>query len=181
MEEKELVVRAARGSLDAFTELIRPRLGALRSFCARLVADPNTGDDLAQDALLAAFQSLRTLERPEDFDVWLRGIARNKVRMALRRQAVRTSALEVLVREEEERWLSSVPKDDGLLDALRSCVAGLGENARRLLDLFYRDRRPAREAARTLGLTDGAFYTTLTRVRQALRKCVGQRMGEKWA
>jgi RNA polymerase sigma-70 factor (ECF subfamily) len=181
MTDEERIRSAARGDLDAFTELLRPRQDAIRAFCARLLPDSDLADDLAQDVLLAAFQSLKTLQHPSEFDPWLRGIARNKVRLALRRQAVRKGALQGILREEAERRLREETRDDGLLEALRACVATLGDKARHLVDLFYRERRPAREASSALGMTEGAFYTTLTRVRQSLRKCVGERMGETWA
>ena len=120
---KELIARAARGDLDAFTELIRPRQAALRAFCVRLLPDGDAADDLAQEVFLAAFQSLKTFELGRDFDTWLRGIARNKIRMALRHESVRRDALDRILRREAEHRLAREPeKSEGLLDEYFSLV-----------------------------------------------------------
>lgn len=177
---KDLIARAARGDLEAFTELIRPRQAALRAFCVRLLPDGDAADDLAQEVFLAAFQSLRSFDPSRDFDTWIRGIARNKVRMALRHESVRRDALDrVLRREAENRLVREPERSEGLLDALKGCVQGLRDRIRQLLSLFYLEHVPVREAAQMLGMSEGAFYTTLTRTRQSLRRCVEQKMGER--
>jgi DNA-directed RNA polymerase specialized sigma24 family protein len=102
--------------------------------------------------------------------------------MALRRKGVRRDALDDIIAQHAGRHLSGGGgAGEDLLEALRDCVATLGERAGQFLSLFYREQRPARDAARALRTSEGAFYTTLTRIRRMLRRCVEERMGEKWA
>ena len=101
--------------------------------------------------------------------------------MALRHETVRRDALERILRHDAERRLSKESEEEeGLLDALKGCVDGLRGKMRQLLSLFYLEHVPGREAAQALGMSEGAFYTTLTRTRQSLRRCVEQKMGERW-
>ena len=99
---------------------------------------------------------------------------------SLRHESVRRDALGRIVRREAEARLSRDPeKSEGLLDALKGCVQGLRGKIRHLLSLFYLEQVPVRDAAQILGMSEGAFYTTLTRTRQSLRRCVEQKMGER--
>jgi RNA polymerase sigma-70 factor (ECF subfamily) len=180
--ERDLIAQAAAGSVDAFTELIWPRQASLRAFCARIAPSVDDADDLAQEALVAAFQSLGSFDASRGFDPWLRGIARNKARMLWRRAAVERDVLqELLLREAERRTALTQDGPDDLLEALRRCVRTLGEGSKELLELHYCRRVPGKEMAAALRMSVGAVYTALSRLRQALRKCVGERLGGEWA
>lgn len=178
----ELTARAAGGDVNAFIDLVRPRQAALRAFCARLSADKDAADDLAQEVLLAAFESFGSFDPSRDLGVWLRGIARNKARMAWREEKTRRHALDELLRREAERRLG--PDEDtseSLLVALKACVSYLSSRNRRLLDLFYCEGVPGRRLAKELRMSAEAFYTALARIRQFLRRCVTERVEEEWA
>src|SRR5690348_7127181 len=52
----------------------RPRLVRL---CAYLTGEPDAGEDLAQEVLIAAWQHVASLRDANAFQSWLNGIARN--------------------------------------------------------------------------------------------------------
>jgi len=72
-----VVLLAAGGDDDAFAELVRRRQSWLRSLLRRLSRDAALADDLAQQALIAAWRKLPQLKAPAAFGGWLRGIAVN--------------------------------------------------------------------------------------------------------
>ncbi len=66
---------ARAGDDAAFVELVRRRQGWLRNLLRRLSRDAALTDDLAQEALLHAWQMLPSLRSPAAFGSWLRRLA----------------------------------------------------------------------------------------------------------
>jgi len=75
--EVAVVVLAMNGDDAAFGELVRRRQGALRNLFRRLSRDAALADDLAQQAFVLAWKSIRTLKSPAAFGAWLRRLAVN--------------------------------------------------------------------------------------------------------
>ena len=75
--EVAVVVLAMNGDDAAFGELVRRRQQAIRNLFRRLTRNPALADDLAQQAFVLAWKSIRTLKSPSAFGAWLRKLAVN--------------------------------------------------------------------------------------------------------
>ncbi|MCA6295786.1 MAG: RNA polymerase subunit sigma-70, partial [Phenylobacterium sp.] len=75
MPDRLLSSRAAAGDAGAFAILVRRSLPTLRGFLRRLGAPPDLADDLAQDALVAAFERIGDYRGDGAFVAWVRRIA----------------------------------------------------------------------------------------------------------
>jgi DNA-directed RNA polymerase specialized sigma24 family protein len=75
--EVAVVVLAMNGDDVAFGELVCRRRDAIRHLFRRLTRDPALADDLAQQAFVLAWKSMRTLRSPAAFGAWLRKLAVN--------------------------------------------------------------------------------------------------------
>src|SRR5262245_46865620 len=75
MTDGELVRRALDGERQAFEQLARHWAGRVLAVCHARVPRRDVAEDLAQESLLCALQQLPTLNSPESFGPWLRGIA----------------------------------------------------------------------------------------------------------
>jgi RNA polymerase sigma factor (sigma-70 family) len=80
--DAELVAWSTAGDRAAFGELVRRHGAAIRAFLRRMGADAALADDLAQDAFVAAFQKIGSLQDGAAFAPWTRQIA---ARLYLRR------------------------------------------------------------------------------------------------
>jgi len=69
--ERDLVVRAQGGDLDAFWALTAGRTGRLYAVARLILRDDEHAADAVQDALLGAWLDLRALRDPDRFDAWL--------------------------------------------------------------------------------------------------------------
>jgi RNA polymerase sigma-70 factor (ECF subfamily) len=87
--DETLVQRARRGETAAFARLVDRHQAALWAFVRQRVRDRAAAEDVAQEALVAAFRRLDSLEEPARFAGWLFGIARNLSVRALRDAAGR--------------------------------------------------------------------------------------------
>ena len=92
-----LVRRAQSGDTQAFACLTAEHHQSLARFCRRLMGDAGASEDLAQETLLRAQQSIGRLGEPYRFGPWLFGIAANLAKKAWRAEARRPLSLESLM------------------------------------------------------------------------------------
>jgi RNA polymerase sigma-70 factor (ECF subfamily) len=165
----------ARGRTEAFGRIVHAYALPLRSYLASQVHHLDDVDDLAQEVFLAALRSLSTFRRGDDFGAWLRGIARNKVRMYFRGQSRRNQALRrfrdevtALIEDDLERTASDQAE---MVERLLQCVSRLPERLRRVVRAGLDGDRPA-ELAKELSTTIGVIYNLHYRANQLLRDCL---------
>jgi RNA polymerase sigma factor (sigma-70 family) len=89
-EERRLVEVAQRGDVASFNELVRLFEGRVYNLCYRMLGDPDSSADAAQDAFLAAFRNLRSF-RGGSFRSWMLRIATNTCYDVLRARKRRPS------------------------------------------------------------------------------------------
>src|SRR4051812_43620516 len=75
-EERRLVEVAQRGDVESFNELVRLFEGRVYNLCYRMLGDPESAADAAQDSFLSAFRNLRSF-RGGSFRSWILRIATN--------------------------------------------------------------------------------------------------------
>ena len=165
-----LVARAAAGSDAAFGHLVQRHQSAVRAFLRRVLGGGwAEADDVAQDAFLTAWTSLRSLNNPEAVRPWLCGIAWRKAqdRMRTRRRAAARDAL----------WLETVETPAGLHPrdraALAAAMAGLSPEARACVALCLAEGWSHAEAAAALGLPSGTVKSHVSRGRARLLRALG--------
>ncbi|MDI6895191.1 MAG: sigma-70 family RNA polymerase sigma factor [Bacillota bacterium] len=81
-----LLERCRRGNVEAFEELIAPYMQKVYNLALRLSRNPEDASDLAQEALLRAFVSLRDFRGECAFSTWLYRITFNVCRDEARRR-----------------------------------------------------------------------------------------------
>lgn len=89
-KDAELVrqsLSASPSAEDAFARLVARYRLAIFGLAFAATHSAAEAEDLTQDALIAAYLSLSHLRDPARFEAWLKGIARNLVRMWYRRHA----------------------------------------------------------------------------------------------
>lgn len=142
----------------------------MRGFLRRVLGgDRAEADDVAQDAFLTAWSSLRSLKKPEAVLTWLCGIAWRKAqdRIRSRRRAAARDAL----------WLETVEVPAGVHPrdraALAAAMAGLSPEARACVALCLAEDWSHAEAAAALGLPPGTVKSHIARGRARLLSALG--------
>jgi RNA polymerase sigma factor (sigma-70 family) len=101
-EERRLVEVAQRGDVASFNELVRLFEGRVYNLCYRMLGDPDSAADAAQDAFLSAFRNLRSF-RGGSFRSWMLRIATNTCYDVLRVRKRRPSvSLDIEADDESE-------------------------------------------------------------------------------
>lgn len=166
-----LVSRALAGSDAAYSRLVERHQAAVRGFLRRLLGGGwAEADDVAQEAFLAGWSSLRSLREPAGFRAWLCGIAWRKAQdriRASRRSAARDSL-----------WLETVETPAGVSPedrlALAAAMADLPPDVRACVALCLADGWSHGEAALALGLPLGTVKSHVNRGRARLLKALGE-------
>ena len=179
--DAELVASAIRGSQDAFHELVTRFERPVYSLIARMVQDPATAEDLAQEAFVKAYRSLRSYDPSRKLSSWLFKIAHNTTIDHLRRHAPETVSLEASPEEEEGRGgLAAVLADGSVEDpaaaaerrdmarSLERAIARLRPEYRESVVLFYIEGASYQEICEATGLPLGTVKTNLHRARKEL-------------
>ena len=178
--DAQLVASALAGSQEAFRELVVRFERPVYSLIVRMVQDPATAEDLAQEAFVKAYRSLRTYDASRKLSSWLFKIAHNTAIDHLRRHAPETVSLEAPQDEEGRGGLAAVLADGSVEDpaaaaerrdmarSLERAISRLRPEYREAVVLFYLEGASYQEICETTGLPLGTVKTNLHRARKEL-------------
>lgn len=168
--DAELVSHTLAGSDAAFSRLVERHQAAVRGFLRRALGGGwAEADDVAQDAFLAAWRSLRSLRDPDGLRAWLCGIAWRKARDRMR--SARRGAARDGVWLETVALPAGVSHEDRL--SLATAMAELAPDVRACVALCLADGWSHGEAAIALGLPLGTVKSHVARGRARLLKALG--------
>jgi len=165
-EETELIRKAKKGDTTAFAGMIRRYQNLVYATAFQILKDTTLAEDVAQEAFVAAFRSLQDLRTESSFPPWLRKITRN-LALAFRKEQRRFGALE------EAGVLLSPPaysgsevererhEADAFGEEVRRIISSLSDTLRFPVMLCHVDDLSTRDAARFLGITEGALRKRL--------------------
>jgi RNA polymerase sigma-70 factor (ECF subfamily) len=176
--EAELVVRAQRGELDAYEELVRiHQTIAFRTAWVITRSDADA-EEAVQDGFVKAHRALDRFREGAPFRPWLLAIvaneARNRVRSAGRRGKL------VLRVAEERRPDDAVPSPEAALldserrDELLAAIERLPEPAREAIACRYLLELSEEETAAALGCARGTVKSRVSRALERLRVELGE-------
>lgn len=171
----DLFAALLAGDDGAFDRLILATQREVAVFLAARGAPPELLDEVVQDAYVRAYQHRRDWAGG-DVLAWLKGLARNCLREALRARACRRERggldeLAVLIAGDGKDGAGVF--HDRQVERLRSCLEKLPEDSRRLLMVRYGEGRSLGDLARDLRRSANALACLLQRLRTRLLTCMG--------
>ena len=185
MHDSSRTLRA--GDPDAFGRLYDKWFDRVHDLAFRILYDQEAAADVAQDAFVAAWRGIDTLDDDHAFGGWLLRIGRNgalnRKRKEQRSRPVDETQLAMIERAQTrpEDLVGTI--DDPAQVAANASVAALlwdaadalGERDRDVLDLQLRHGLTPNEVAEVVGLNRNAANQLVHRVRQRLGTAVGAR------
>jgi RNA polymerase sigma-70 factor, ECF subfamily len=179
LTDAELVARALKGRQEAFREIVVRFERPVYSLVARMLQDPATAEDLAQEVFIKAFRRLDTYDPQRKFSSWLFKIAHNTTIDYLRRHTPETVPLDgekdddrgglaaVLADNSSENPAAAAERRD-MARSLERAIARLRPEYRESVVLFYLEGASYQEICETTGLPLGTVKTNLHRARKEL-------------
>jgi RNA polymerase sigma-70 factor, ECF subfamily len=109
--ERQLVRRAQGGDQQAYEELVRIHQPRLLAVIGGIMRRGEDVEDVAQQALLKAYLSLKRFDLRSAFGTWLYKIAVNECWDYFRKKKVRPLVYEANLSEEQVRQMEALPED----------------------------------------------------------------------
>src|ERR1700730_10001530 len=109
--ERQLVRRAQAGDQSAYEELVRIHQQRLLAVIGGIMRRGEDVEDLAQQALLKAYLSLKRFDLRSAFGTWLYKIAVNECWDYFRKKKVRPLVYEANLSDDQIRQMEGLPED----------------------------------------------------------------------
>lgn len=165
----------AQGDAEIWREFIDREISRLYGMFMRRWPNPSLAEELVQRTIFDAVRGRSSFDpsrgSPEE---WIIGIARNNIRLEIRRRAARPSTNGDLSRYFEV--IDTEPLPDEVLEreetaaTVRSALSRLESKEQAVLKAKYIEGLPAREIARQMNTTEKAVYSLLYRAKILLRQ-----------
>lgn len=178
--DAELVSRVLSGEVQAYAHLVERYKRPVWRVAVAMLADEATTENLVQQCFVDAYEHLSQYDRARPLGPWLKAIARNLVRMEMRRNERQHRLLACYESALATAWQDAATADeaeDELRDAIARCQDTLAPAAREALRLHYEAGKSLEAVAQLIGRTVVATRQLLWRARAHLRHCVDERLG----
>ncbi|MHC4426292.1 MAG: RNA polymerase sigma factor [Planctomycetota bacterium] len=173
--EQQSRTRFVQGDADIWREFIDREIPLLYGLFMRRWPNRSLAEELVQRTVFDAVRGRGSYDpsrgSPEE---WILGIARNNVRLEIRKRASRPSVNGDIGRYVEA--IDTVPLPDEVLERketaaiVRSALSKLESKEQAVLRAKYIDGLPARDIARQMNTTEKAVYSLLYRAKISLRQ-----------
>jgi RNA polymerase sigma-70 factor (ECF subfamily) len=169
------VLQAQQGSDEAFTNLVETYQKHVYNLCYRMLGEPESAEDAAQETFLRAFQHIHRYDRKRPFATWLLSIAAHYCIDRLRRRKFSMASID---QDEEEGGFelpdadAPNPESEVVHNEQREQMQGLLKRLdsvdRAAIVLRYWNDCSEAEIAEALNLTVSAVKSRLHRARREL-------------
>jgi RNA polymerase sigma-70 factor (ECF subfamily) len=165
-----------QGNADAFLLIVQAYRPSLRAYLAAQMYHLDDVDDVAQETFIAAYRSLPSFRRDQDFGAWLRGIARHKLLRYFETTGRRMDAVEKF--RQEAAVLLQPGLDEAAattraahLQAMLACLQKLPDRMHQVVR-HWLDGGRSTALAESLETTPGAVHQLQYRALRLLRECM---------
>jgi RNA polymerase sigma-70 factor (ECF subfamily) len=178
-DERAIIARCLAGERTAYAILVERYKGLVHDLVCRMIGDAMEADDIAQEAFVKAYVSLKHFRGESRFSTWLCRIALNRCKDLLRRRGreprIRTA------QNEELHIADAVDKGDAPGVALERrewegrldrALARLPMKYREVVVLRHIEELDFRELGRLLKIPEGTAKVRAFRAREMLRTLI---------
>lgn len=176
---KAIIQKVLAGDRDAYRSIVKEYGSLVRACLAGHLASADVVEDLAQETFVAAYEHLGEFNLDLDFGPWIKGIARNKLLMHLRRAYQHGEALEKLKAKAAKEVFDDITRlqtgdDSQAIDQLRRCFEKLPQRLMGVLRARYFEREAVTAIAGRHRTSASAISSLLFRGRKELQACMAR-------
>lgn len=160
MNEKELVIKAKKGDIDAFCILYDNYKRKLFNYAYYKLSNNEDAEDVVQDCMLTAFEQLDKLKNPKAFSSWLYTILYHGCISAIKEQIKQRNNSDI---EDYKNTLSYDNTADIEREELKQALSILNEDDKNIVLLSVVVGLNSKEIAKITGFTAGNVRQKLSR------------------
>lgn len=152
----------------------------VEAFVCSVIRDFQAAEDVVQQVAVAAVEHFDRWNQDASFSTWAVGIAKNKVRMHLRKKSNDRHIFD----EETLARIAQAHDElgkrvDPMKEALQHCMKSLQGRSRQVIEMRYLSGLAPASIAEEIGLSRNNVFVMLHRVRVALGRCIRSRIGRE--
>ena len=179
MEEKELIKKSAQGDARAFEMLISPYQQGIVKHAYMMFSNYEDAYDMAQEALVKAFVSLKNFAGQSSFKTWLYKITTNVCLDEIRRRKRRIKTVSLTADEDGENETDiadesnnpeAIALNNDIKYAVEKAMGELEEEYRAVLSLRELAGMDYDEIAKALSIPLGTVKSRINRARKQMRE-----------
>lgn len=164
------------GNVNAFSYLIDRHKDRAFNLAYRICGNREEAEEIAQDAFLKAFRSLKDFRKKSSFSTWLYRIVYNTSVSLVRTRGSRVLSLEEFPADAVD-FLAESSNEDEAVDNYRNSLVNfalrkLQEEERGLITLYYYDELETDEIALITGIKKSYIKVRLFRARQKMAEII---------
>lgn len=180
MDESYLIAQAKKNDVNAFNTIVLHYQDLAFTVAYRIMGDPDSAADAAQDAFINAYQKLDSF-KGGNFKAWLMRIVTNKCYDMLKSAKYkRESSLDEITEENESSRLlvgranrpEATQQQEEMFEAIQDCLDNLPDDQRIVAILCDVEGYDYQTAAEIADASLGTIKSRLSRARSKLRDCL---------
>ncbi len=170
--------RAPQNQAAEITKLIMQHRNMIFGYAMTQTGDYDAAEDIFQDICVTICEKFAEFRKGTNFKAWAMEIARYKILSHYQQQSTRKKRMVHLTEEIADSlaanpvWLQEERPFVAELSALRKCLDRTKGKSRAILLKRYGEGLSCKAVAESIGWTVNAVYVALSRIRDALEKCV---------
>jgi len=172
-DDRDLVLKAQAGDMAAFEELVRRHQRGLFSYLYRMCRNTSDAEEMAQAAMIKAWEKLAGFRGASSFKTWLYRIGTNLC-FNLRTRRKPTEELDETMTAPDEERPEAAFRQKVCEERVRAALSCLPEDQRAALVLSVYQDMSYKEIAETLGKTVRAVDSLLFRAKTNVRKALAE-------
>jgi RNA polymerase sigma-70 factor (ECF subfamily) len=170
--ERQLVLEAQGGDLQAFERLYRENERKVFALCLRLSSDAALAEELTQEVFIRAWRKLGSFRGESAFSTWLYPLTVNVALSERRSRRRRDARIFATDDPSSLERAPGAPRPEAGFD-LQKAMAALPPGARAVFVLHDVEGRTHEEIGAMLNLAPGTSKAQLFRARRLLREALG--------
>ena len=168
--DENLVTASRMGDRNAYGVLIRRHYKHVFLVCLGTLGNAHDAEDIAQDAMIKAFEQIHRLKNADQFGRWVARIGKNLCFNLLRRRRCARKAVE----QRTAQPTQDVTENDDLQQAIEK----LPREFRLPLVMYYFDGQSVKTVAERLNMSTSGVYTRLRTATKQLHEILTEQ-GDK--
>lgn len=181
LEDKELIARCQQGDMDAFEQLLARYEKKVYTIAYKYMNNPEDASDMAQEALMKAYQSITRFRGESSFGTWIGRITSNQCLDELRkRKKLQVTSLDAEVElengsvQKEIADTGDTPEEYAIRQEtagdMQTMIGQLREEYRVVLILRELEGHSYEEIAQLLSCSLGTVKSRISRARSYLKE-----------
>jgi RNA polymerase sigma-70 factor (ECF subfamily) len=191
-DDAVFVLASQQGDLDAFEKLVNRHQKRVLNVAFRLIGDYDDACEVAQDAFVSAYKSIKTFRGEAKFTTWLTSIcvnlSKNRLKQIRSRRGHETFSLDDPVATDDGEMTIDPPSNEpsvldllekrDVQDRVQDCIKALDPEHREVIVLRDMQDFSYEEIGNILKMREGTVKSRLFRAREAIKDCLKKVMGE---